>query len=652
MSHGAEPEAAGIPGTRTRGSLSLRLSLLAGLVIFLAVALGAWLNIVNHRNQLTERIKAESLGFAETIRRATFRTMLANERGHLYETIRDLAAQPGVARVRIFNATGRIMFSTDERETGRMVDKTAEACFGCHTQDQPLTRLPLNDRSRVFTGEDGHRLLGSVLPIYNRPGCQTAECHQAGVEVLGVLDVDMSLKELDLRLGRELNNTLFYALILLLGASLGIAILLRRAVRREVAGLSRELDQVATEEPITEKVISAPQEMEPLARSIERLARRVARHNELMALRYRRLVEDSPEAILVLNEQGRLVMANPEAERVLGVTGEELLGAALGELVVKEDRSDLWRGLQEALSTHRVCHLIRLRFRRGDGEMRVLQGRFRGVELEDGSPGLVGNLMDITERGEMEARLMQQASMAAVGQTAAGLVPYIRNLLHGLGNASHIVDQGLDSQDMELVKRGWSMVHGSVNRITAVSEDLIYFSDYGIESAQTFDLTKLFGEVEQMVAGRARELGVKVEISPSPTCTRVTLDHAGMRRAVLNLVNNALDALGTMRPEGNQLRITLSCDRDRRGRIRIMVADNGPGIPAPVADNLFKGLFSTKGAKGTGLGLLLCQKVVQEHGGYLEFHSQPRHTVFTIVVPDREPGPDTAGTTADSSETV
>ena len=180
-------------------SLSFQLSFPVGLIIFLAIALGAYLNIQSQKQRLTQRVKDEGAGFAETLRRATFRTMMADQRGHLYSTIQDMADQPGISRVRIINAEGRIIFSSNLKEQGREVDKKAEACYGCHAQDHPLAKLPMKNRSRIFRASGGQRILGTILPIYNQPTCSGPPCHAHPKEqkVLGVLDVDMSLAGLD-----------------------------------------------------------------------------------------------------------------------------------------------------------------------------------------------------------------------------------------------------------------------------------------------------------------------------------------------------------------------------------------------------------------------------------------------------------------------
>jgi two-component system NtrC family sensor kinase len=129
---------------------------------------------------------------------ATWHAMLADDRQAAYDTMRVVARQPGIGRIRIFNKEGRVMFSTVP-EAGRLVDKNAEACVLCHASAQPLVRVEAPSRARVFTDSQGQRRLAMITPIYNEPSCSNAACHAhpARQNVLGVLDVALDLGPAD-----------------------------------------------------------------------------------------------------------------------------------------------------------------------------------------------------------------------------------------------------------------------------------------------------------------------------------------------------------------------------------------------------------------------------------------------------------------------
>ena len=168
----------------------------AGAALILVVA-GAW-NLHLQRSHLTRLVSASAERIAETIRRSTRDAMMRNDREALHRTIGNIAAQPGIDRIRILNKEGRIRTSTRPDEVGTLVDIRAEACIACHQSDRPLARLEGADRVRIFHGEGGRRVLAVIAPIHNEPQC-TGSCHAHGPSqsVLGVLDVQLSMAGVD-----------------------------------------------------------------------------------------------------------------------------------------------------------------------------------------------------------------------------------------------------------------------------------------------------------------------------------------------------------------------------------------------------------------------------------------------------------------------
>jgi two-component system NtrC family sensor kinase len=175
-------------------------------------ALLGYLNIRLHRQHLEAATLASAERVSDVINRSTTYYMLRNDREGLYHSIQTMADEPGMIKVRIFDQEGRISYSTDSAEVSHVVDKTAEACYGCHTQSQPLARLNRPDRFRIYRNGGGHRVLGIITPIENQPACSNAECHAhpASQQVLGVLDTNLSLAKTDVQLADSSARMLFY----------------------------------------------------------------------------------------------------------------------------------------------------------------------------------------------------------------------------------------------------------------------------------------------------------------------------------------------------------------------------------------------------------------------------------------------------------
>ncbi len=180
------------------GRLAVRigLALCLGAALVLLVA-KAW-NLKLQRRQLEQLVSLSAERVSETIRGATRDAMLRNDADGVHRIIQNVGAQPGIARIRIFNKEGRIRTSTLASEVGGLVDVNAEQCTACHRGDQPLVRLERKDRVRVFPAPDGGRVLGVIAPFHNEPQCTGAcHAHPASQSVLGVLDVQLSMGTVD-----------------------------------------------------------------------------------------------------------------------------------------------------------------------------------------------------------------------------------------------------------------------------------------------------------------------------------------------------------------------------------------------------------------------------------------------------------------------
>jgi two-component system, NtrC family, sensor kinase len=186
-------------GLAAKLALCLVLSTVALFTLF------GYLNLRLQRKQAEETVLQTVDRIGDIIQRSTRYQMLRNDRDALYQVIQTIGSEPGIRRVRIFNEEGRISFSTDSSEVNKLVDKRAEACYGCHAQSQPLARLNRPDRARIFTDAQGHRVLGSIRPIENDASCSNASCHAhpPDRQILGVIDTDLSLDTVDAQLAQH-----------------------------------------------------------------------------------------------------------------------------------------------------------------------------------------------------------------------------------------------------------------------------------------------------------------------------------------------------------------------------------------------------------------------------------------------------------------
>jgi hypothetical protein len=164
------------------GSCTLLLALF-GLYSYFSVRL--------HTSHMMAQVEDSASRVSDVIKNSTRYHMMLNEREDVFQIITTIGREPGVEAIRIYNKRGEIMFSTNKAEEKTVVDLHGEACYACHNSAEPLESLPAGTRTRIYTGADGHRVVGLINPIRNEPSCSNASCHAhpADRTVLGVLDV-------------------------------------------------------------------------------------------------------------------------------------------------------------------------------------------------------------------------------------------------------------------------------------------------------------------------------------------------------------------------------------------------------------------------------------------------------------------------------
>lgn len=202
---------------------------------------------LEQRKNLVTAARASAERAGDVIRRATRSSMLRNQRLELHEIIENIGAQPGIDLVRIYNKQGSIMFSTHPAEIGSTVDLHAPACSRCHTESTPNPSQETRDHSRIFQSDEEHRVLGWIGPILNERDCSASGCH-ASVDkqsVLGVLDVWMSLENVDSQLQASATRLLFAAGLVVVAVAVAFGSLIRRLVQKPVEQLIDGMRAVA-----------------------------------------------------------------------------------------------------------------------------------------------------------------------------------------------------------------------------------------------------------------------------------------------------------------------------------------------------------------------------------------------------------------------
>lgn len=235
------------------------------------------------------------------------------------------------------------------------------------------------------------------------------------------------------------------------------------------------------------------------------------------------------------------------------------------------------------------------------------------------------------ENNRYQNALVKAERLAAMGQTIAMLSHHIKNILQGVRGGSYLIDMGLGNHDEDIVRKGWAIVEKNQGKIYHLVMDMLTFSKERQPVLQTADLNETVGDVCELMQSRAEECGVKLLCQPADNLPPTTFDVEGIHRAVLNIVTNAIDATEG-RDEGE---VTVQTGYDESAdSFFVAVTDNGPGISEEKLESVFHIFESTKGARGTGLGLAVSRKIVREHGGEIRVESRPNEGCrFSLVWP-------------------
>ena len=267
---------------RLTHSISAKLISLLLLVMLGIFGLLGYLNIRLHRQHLEAATLASAERVSDVIKRSTSYYMLRNNREGLYHSIATTADEPGMVRVRIFDREGNISYSSDPSEVGHAVDKSAEACYGCHAQSQSLEHLNRPDRFRIYRDTSGQRILGVITPIENQPSCSNAVCHAhpASQKILGVLDTNLSLAKTDAQLAQSSWRMLAYTMFALLDISLLTWLFVWRLVGQPLKHLKDGTSELAGGNLGYQLEVDSTDEAGQLASSFNRMSLQLRAANE------------------------------------------------------------------------------------------------------------------------------------------------------------------------------------------------------------------------------------------------------------------------------------------------------------------------------------------------------------------------------------
>ncbi len=338
---------------------------------------------------------------------------------------------------------------------------------------------------------------------------------------------------------------------------------------------------------------------------------------------FRSAFENSTDAIVITNLVGTIIEVNDAFTKIYGFSRKEAIGKSTSLIQSKHSSVELYREMWESLSKNSQWkgEIIN---RRKDGAEIPIWLSITPIFLDGTKIGYMGIESDMSDRRNLEQQIIQTEKLATIGQLAAGIAHEIGTPLNIIsGNAEFIQ---LDMKESDEGYQELTTIIAQTRRISALMKQLLDFARPKILSLQPVDINAIIKSVLDFVRLQFEKNGMSIETEFGNEISRVYGDPSLLYQVFLNVVINGFQAMSN----GGKISITTYPEAPQSGskdgnkeKVVIIVTDTGEGIPQENLGKLFAPFFTTKEpGKGTGLGLAVTHRIVQEHSGTISIESE------------------------------
>ncbi len=347
----------------------------------------------------------------------------------------------------------------------------------------------------------------------------------------------------------------------------------------------------------------------------------------------RLLIHSSHDAIVAFDKDWKIVVYNPEAARIFNAPARDVRNkmtiddlydpelASLFKAEAKQEQCSLEMRWREMVLTPHPGKAFLVRY-----AVNVLYEKGEFV-------GIVNFFQDLSDIKRLEKELVQSERLAAVGQTVSGLAHYVKNILIGLKGGSYVVDVGMKNNSMEKIRDGWVTIKKNIARVSDLTQDLLTYSKQREPEIAPCSPNEVVQDVVKLEYDTAKSNGIEIVAEMDPDIGQIMADPMTIHRALLNLITNAMEACIEDEDASKIFKIHVRTFIDGQ-KFCLEVRDNGCGMDDKIKAQLFNPMFSSKGGRGTGLGLLVTGKLIEEHNGQIDIESElGKGACFTIRLP-------------------